>query len=551
MFKNMTTSAKLWLMAGSAMLGIVVVAIIGVVSISGMSSRLEHALDESDEEAKLLETIAHAEVGLMNQVRAFKNILIRGNDAEAFEKSAAEFRKFGDKTQESLESAIRALKKVDMPTTTAESLRKEHAALTAKYLDGLGKFDRADPNAGKVVDKLFRGVDRPAEAAMEKLIDEVEKEMERRNKAQDAAAESESVRVRWVFIAVSLVGLTVVMGLSVFIRGDLMRQLGGDPAYAAGQVRLIAEGDLRATIELRSGDSTSLLAAMGRMQGNLRQVVGEIQRAGESLGGASEALATSAQQVAASSGQQASSASSMAASVEQMTVSINMVADHARSAHSLADEARRISDEGARLVQDTVEDINRIASSMESSTQVVHGLGQQSERISGIVNVIKEIADQTNLLALNAAIEAARAGEQGRGFAVVADEVRKLAEKTTASTQEISSMISAIQEGTRTAVKQMEDGTSRVQAGVKTAARSGEAMVRVEAGATKVLEAIDEISTALREQSAASNSIAQNVERIAQMTEENGAAVEEVSRSASNLRQLAVDLRDNVSRFRV
>ena len=112
-------------------------------------------------------------------------------------------------------------------------------------------------------------------------------------------------------------------------------------------------------------------------------------------------------------------------------------------------------------------------------------------------------------------------------------------------------MISAIQEGTRTAVKQMEDGTSRVQAGVKTAARSGEAMVRVEAGATKVLEAIDEISTALREQSAASNSIAQNVERIAQMTEENGAAVEEVSRSASNLRQLAVDLRDNVSRFRV
>jgi methyl-accepting chemotaxis protein len=234
-----------------------------------------------------------------------------------------------------------------------------------------------------------------------------------------------------------------------------------------------------------------------------------------------------------------------------MTVSINLVNDSAKTAHALADDARQMSINGAKHVQETVGEMNTIAGSVESSTQVVRRLGEQSQKISGIVGVIREIADQTNLLALNAAIEAARAGEHGRGFAVVADEVRKLAEKTATSTQEIAAMIGEIQQGTRTAVKQMEEGSAQVATGVTVAGATGTAMTSIEAGAGKVLTAVDEISSALQEQAVAANQISQGVEKIAQMTEENSAAVNAVSQSAGELQKLAASLKANVGRFRL
>ena len=195
--------------------------------------------------------------------------------------------------------------------------------------------------------------------------------------------------------------------------------------------------------------------------------------------------------------------------------------------------------------------MNTIAESVASSTDVVRQLGEQSQRISGIVSVIREIADQTNLLALNAAIEAARAGEQGRGFAVVADEVRKLAEKTASSTQEISAMIGEIQSGTEMAVKQMEAGASQVGKGVTVAGATGTAIQDIDAENARVVAAVDEISTALREQAVASNQISQGVERIAQMTEENSAAVVSVAGSANDLLMLAATLKASVDNFRL
>jgi len=202
-------------------------------------------------------------------------------------------------------------------------------------------------------------------------------------------------------------------------------------------------------------------------------------------------------------------------------------------------------------VQSTISEINKIADSVSRSSEVIHTLGEQSTRISSIVNVIKEIADQTNLLALNAAIEAARAGEQGRGFAVVADEVRKLAERTSLSTKEIATMIDAVQHGMQSAVVRMAEGREQVGAGVQMAAKTGESMSRVQVATHQVINVVEDISTALREQSSASSQIAQNVEKIAQMTEENSAAISEVSRSANHLEQLAVALKSSVGHFRV
>ncbi|MEF8753253.1 MAG: methyl-accepting chemotaxis protein [Accumulibacter sp.] len=408
---------------------------------------------------------------------------------------------------------------------------------------------------------LQRGDAQAANAALARLSERYEshraaiEELVRIATSEAARQEAEVATTvgRESFLAgvLSVVFLVLGAGVSLWILRDVMRQLGGDPAYASETVLRIARGDLSFTIDTLPGDDKSLLAGMRQMQASLHDVIVQIHNAAERLGDAAQSLASTAQQVADGSSQQSDSASSIAASVEQMTASIGQVSNSARSAHALADEARRLSLEGARHVSETVGEMNTIASAVDSSARVVRELGEQSQNISRIVGVIREIADQTNLLALNAAIEAARAGEQGRGFAVVADEVRKLAEKTASSTQEISGMIDGIQQGTQTAVRQMEAGSSQVETGVNVANATGEAMTHIESGAGKVLVAVDDISTALREQAVASDQISQGIERIAQMTEENSAAVSAVSRAASELQHLAAGLRDNVDRFRL
>jgi methyl-accepting chemotaxis protein len=441
----------------------------------------------------------------------------------------------------------------ELPASPAKTLLIENAYKPGKEM--------IDLQQREFVPALQRGDAKAAEAILVRLtgkydehrvaIDELVKVATENAAAQEKSAANTVGWETTLAVTLAVVFLAIGIGVSLWIMRAVMHQLGGDPAYAAEKVKAIAQGDLSTAIETAPGDTTSLLAGMRQMQTALHDVIARINEAAVHLGDASQSMATTAQQVADGSSQQSDSASSIAASVEEMTVSINLVNDSAKTAHALADEARQSSISGAKHVQETVGEMNIIAGSVDSSAKVVRQLGEQSQKISGIVGVIREIADQTNLLALNAAIEAARAGEQGRGFAVVADEVRKLAEKTTTSTQEIADMISEIQQGTQTAIKQMEAGSAQVETGVSVANATGTAMTSIEAGAGKVLVAVDEISTALQEQAVASNQISQGVEKIAQMTEENSAAVNAVSQAAGELQKLASSLKANVGRFRL
>jgi methyl-accepting chemotaxis protein len=320
--------------------------------------------------------------------------------------------------------------------------------------------------------------------------------------------------------------------------------------FSSGARRL-ADGDL--TVEFATEGHDELHSAgndFNEMARAFRKLLGHIKSEAMQLRSASEQLSASSQQISGSTATQSDSASSMAAAVEDLTVGVDHISKNANDAQNYSRESDQVAAEGGRIVQGVVDEIQAIAETVNHSAAAVESLGQQSDQISAIVGTIKEIADQTNLLALNAAIEAARAGESGRGFAVVADEVRKLAERTAKSTQEIAAMIGAIQSGTATAVSSMKRGVERVAAGVDQAQLAGNAIVQVQEQSRQVVDAVAEITIALREQASASTEIAQNVERIAQMAEENNASATGNAATAGNLRQLAESLSNEVARFR-
>lgn len=373
------------------------------------------------------------------------------------------------------------------------------------------------------------------------------------DKVFEEGAESAQATYRSV---VTLLGgvLLAAIALSVAIAGSIVRSvvkpLGGEPDIAKTAVVAIARGDLSQVLPVKPNDRESLLAELEQMRRQLGSMIGGFQKTATELNESAESLAQVSQQVAASSASQSDSSESMAAAIEELTTSISHVSASAGDARRLSAESGEQARSGRAIMEDTAVKMEGIAEEVSLAVGSIEAMGRNSQQITSVVQVIKEVADQTNLLALNAAIEAARAGEQGRGFAVVADEVRKLAERTSTATTEIAAMIASVQSDSQAATDSMSRIVDKVREGVDSAQKASGTMSEIANSAETVVKAVNEISYALEEQSAASQQLAQNVEDVAHMSEQNSQATRAAANTALDLGAAADSLRDTVRVFK-
>lgn len=375
-----------------------------------------------------------------------------------------------------------------------------------------------------------------------------------RIKALAGASDPQAVQAafssaRTLSMLVFFIGVAVILALGYMIWRSLVKPLNmmqDAISRAADQLDFTASADVENNDEI--GDT---LNAYNRLLAQLRKSFAEMQVANENMLEITEEVDVTSRKIARNSQVQSDASSNMAAAVQEMTVSISIVAQQAKDADDYTQDSRNIAEQSSGSILNTVDGIRTISETVGEAATRIKTLRADCDSISAMAGIIHEIADQTNLLALNAAIEAARAGEQGRGFAVVADEVRKLAERTTKSTQDISALVVRMQDSARSAVESMSATEQAVGHGVVNAQHAGESIERIKDGATAAAGVVEEIAGAIREQQTASTEIAQNIEQIAQMSEQNSAAAASSAAAVSRISQTGREISMALSQFKI
>lgn len=385
---------------------------------------------------------------------------------------------------------------------------------------------------------------RMLQKAIEKLVETKMAQGKQVAEANNSLAKTASV----VMMVLAVGGAVLAFVLGIFLARSIVRPV----AALADDAQQIASGDLTVNVRVGTRDEIGVLAeAFSSMAENLRSTIRQVADTSHQLTESSGRLLSTSERIASGAEEVVSQAQTVATAGEEMAATSNDIANNCQNAAAGALDASTSASDGSVVVDKTVQAMGQIARRVHDTAATVSSLGQRSDQIGQIVGTIEDIADQTNLLALNAAIEAARAGEQGRGFAVVADEVRALAERTTRATKEISDMIRTIQGETRSAVAAMEEGVREVEQGTLEASKSGQALQSIMEQINTVSMQISQVATAAEEQTATTNEISNNMHQITDVVQQTAHGAQESATSAAELTRLAEQLHQLVTRFKL
>ena len=423
---------------------------------------------------------------------------------------------------------------------------KESRRVYGGYIDKLLELEKSGKGAEAMA--LLHGDAKQAalheQQCLNKLMESKETLARETAKANDKEADSATM----IMSVLAVLGVALAIALGIFISANITRPL----REAVSAAKRIADGDLTVKVEAKSADETGqLMTAMQHMVVSMRNMISKTVDISAGIASASNQLHSTSEQIATGAEEVAAQTNTVATASEEMSATSSDIARNCAMAAETSKRTAESATDGAKVVNETIVGMSVIAVRVRQTSKTIEALGTRSEQIGDIVGTIEDIADQTNLLALNAAIEAARAGEQGRGFAVVADEVRALAERTTKATREISEMIKAIQKETREAVSAMEEGVQEVEKGAESSQKSGRALEEILNRIGEVSMQVSQIATAAEQQTATTSEVTGNIQQITSVVQQTAQGASETAGAAAQLNVSAEQLQELVRQFRL
>ncbi|MES9990923.1 MAG: methyl-accepting chemotaxis protein [Candidatus Thiodiazotropha sp.] len=556
LLNNLSLKAKLMGFAGVLLSLLIISSLYAVYSMNSIGKEL---FTIAEEDIPLTEKIAEITVHQLEQAIQFERSLHYGAILKIEDSALAKFRKAieaFDKGTEGIEAEIHEAEQIaeEAAHHSSGDEKQEFLAVNNKLKGIEAAHKEFVQHAHEVFVAFSEGKTHQAELLAEKveheeenldhtlesLLAEIGKFTEESAKRAEAHEQSAVVVLGILALVSVAIGVVVSSMFASFIVSSIKK------------ATVIASGDLTQDLEVSSRDEIGeLLTAINGMRRNLLDMLADISETTEQLSTASEEMSTITTQTSETIHAQRSETEQVATAMNEMTATVQDVAVNINHTASAADQANEQTREGSQIVQRSIAQINKLAEQVESSSQTINDLEHHSEAINTVLDVIKGIADQTNLLALNAAIEAARAGEQGRGFAVVADEVRTLAGRTRQSTDEINDMIEKLQSGSRQAVTVMDQSREEAKSAVELATQTGTALATITNAVEKINEMSTQIASAAEEQGTVAEEINRNIVKINDMSNQTADGASETATASKNLAHMATELQGLVERFTV
>jgi methyl-accepting chemotaxis protein len=523
--------------------GLAILLIVASISIASLNGRLHEYQALINDNIASERQINQLNYQFKTQVQEWKNVLLRGYDDSNRNKYWDRFKKLQDDIQNEGRQTVSSLPNGQSRNLVSDFLAA-HNTMGSKYQSGFDDFSAADYDS-KVGDAAVKGIDREPSKKLKAAANEISREVAELAKELQAGTTS---MIIWAEISVILVALLVVAVLSMTLKKSFLSPL----KSVMQDIRHFADGDFSQNIDKGRIDELGELARnLGHMQEEIVTIITAVQSTSTELNDASARISSTAGEINDQTGKTDHYMDQVATAMHEMSMTVQEVATNASGAADAAQAADSSARGGLVVMEKTISSINSLSGEVDKVSGAMDKLEADTASVGAVLDVIKGVAEQTNLLALNAAIEAARAGEQGRGFAVVADEVRGLAQRTQESTEEIQQIIETVQSGAAAAVRAMRESKEQTSATVDLASEAGESIRNITESISSIRDMNTQIATAAEEQSYAAEEISKNVVNVTELAQEAHQSSRHASEIASGLDKTSGELSQLITRFKV